>query len=210
MNKLLIAAGAILTLSTAPAMALNFDGANNVIGADIELAPAPSFDSVKLTADTIIFPATGDDFFQLSGSNYWNEGDFVSGVRVLNEGADTVEGTIFVDNNSLNCDTQDHVLTVDGQVITNFSIAGVDAQVEIGASFPAIGAGEHTFTITTTETVDSGCGSANFTFDVSVLDFDGGGDTGGPSCSSTGEMPLGAAATMGLALVLGVAVRRRN
>ena len=209
MNTLVIATAAAISLFTTTAMAINIDDANIPLGQAFSAADLRPFDAEEHSADSIIFPATGDEI-STAQTYYWNEGDSVTGVRVLSEGADGVTGAIVLDLNNLTCDTQDHVFTVDGQVITSFSITDRDSQIFIDASFPAIGPGEHTFAITTTETVDNGCGSANFALDVSVLDFDSTGDTGGPSCASAGEMPLGTAATLCLALVLGVGIRRRS
>lgn len=121
--------------------------------------------------DVFIFPATGDTRFNLSGTNFWNLGDYVEGSRTFTVSTQQMNMVLEIISNSLSCDTQDHDFKVDGVTIGSFVVNPSDTQVLASFSFTQIDPGPHVLRIETTRTVNPGCGSAGFPNDVSTVDF---------------------------------------
>jgi len=122
--------------------------------------------------DKLTFPAVGDTHFNLTGTLFWNQGDYVEGVRNLTEAADEVEMMLFISPNGLSCDTQDHALMIDGAIVGTFSVSPGETQITRRFPlFPGLAPGSHTMRVETTRTVNGGCGSAGLPDDVSMLSF---------------------------------------
>jgi hypothetical protein len=126
-----------------------------------------------LAPDTFIFPATGDTRFNLSGTNFWNQGDYIEGSRTFTVPTQSMDMVLVVSPNVLSCDTQDMDVIVDGVTIGSFVVSAGDTQVVANFTFAQIAAGVHTLRIETTRTVNPGCGSAGYPDDVSTFDFIG-------------------------------------
>jgi len=125
--------------------------------------------SLENTTGKFTFPATGDTRSILLGTSFWNQGDFVEGVRNFTELTDEIEMMLTISPNGLSCDTQDHALLIDGATVGTFSVGSGETQVIQRFLFPAVTPGPHTIRIETTRTVTGGCGSAGFPDDVSML-----------------------------------------
>jgi hypothetical protein len=121
--------------------------------------------------EMFVFPATGDTRFNQSGTNFWNLGDYVEGVRTFTVSTQQMDMVLQIESNVLSCDTQDHDFMVDGVTIGSFVINQNDTQIVQTFNFAQIDPGPHTLRIETTRTVNPGCGSAGFPNDVSTVDF---------------------------------------
>jgi len=168
---------AIFTFFSAiTAFAVDVDENNVAVDSDIQAVSAQPEDIIpnEVEGDAafiIIFPASGDTRYTQIGTNFWHMGDYVQGIRTFPQAADTVDMVLYITDNVLSCDTQDHVLMIDGDVVGEFSVAAGDTAVNASFIFSQISAGAHTIRIETTRTVISGCGSAGFLNNVSTLDF---------------------------------------
>ena len=145
-------------------------GGNGIgIGGFVNLATMDNFAAGVPTpppGETFTFPATGDP----RSTEQWMLGNFVEGTRTLVNPASTVDMILLI-TNALTCDTQDHVLKVDGLVVGSFIIAPGATAVVDTFNLPGIAAGSHTFRIENVRTVNAGCGNATFPNGVSTLTF---------------------------------------
>ncbi len=177
MKKLLISMiilFCVVTLFVPNTYSLEVDENNTPIGESVKPFEAnnnTTLDEPVINAETFLFPDIGDTRFTLSGSNFWNDGDYVEGMRLFASPSDSVEMILAIEPNVLRCDTQDHALMIDGTTIGNFSVSAGDTNVVQTFSFPAIPAGNHTIRIETVRTVSSGCGSAGFPDGASRFNF---------------------------------------
>jgi hypothetical protein len=98
----------------------------------------------------------------MSGTNYWNAGDYVDGSRTTAL-ASTVKAVIHVvlmNNTLLACGTQAMEMLINGTVVGNFSIHMGLSTVDATFTYPAITGPTYDLRYQTTATVTSGCGSA--------------------------------------------------
>lgn len=147
---------------------------NNVRLDQADLYPGVGSDATPREVrvpEVFVFPATGDTRFNQSGTNFWNQGDFVEGSRTFTVSTVEMSMVLQISPNVLTCDTQDHAFMVDGVTIGTFSVTAGATQVTATFNFAQVDPGPHTLRIETTRTVNGGCGSAGFPDDVSTVDF---------------------------------------
>ncbi len=192
MKKLLISMiilFCVVTLFVPNTYSREVDENNTPIGESVKPFEAnknnTTLDEPVINAETFLFPDIGDTRFTLSGSNFWNDGDFVEGMRLLASPSYSIEMILEI-TGALTCDTQDHAIMIDGTTIGNFSIGMGDTQVVQSFSFPVIAAGYHTIRIETVRTVNPTCGSAGFPDGVSTLNFGSSACTNNVALSYTG------------------------
>ena len=108
-----------------------------------------------------------------SGTNFWNDGDFVEGVRTAGSpvAARTVSIVVPLEENLLTCDTQDMAVFVNGTEVGTFFIEAEDTEVVAEFDVSLRAATEFTFRYETTRTVGSGCGSAGILNDIGTIEL---------------------------------------
>jgi hypothetical protein len=113
------------------------------------------------TASNVLqFPLSSDTTHILSGTNYWNAGDYVDGSRVAGLTSSVSCVIHIVLTGSLTaCGTQSMEMLINGTVVGTFAIVMGQTTVDTMFNYAAIAGPTYDLRYQTTATVASGCGS---------------------------------------------------
>ncbi|MTW22678.1 InlB B-repeat-containing protein [Allochromatium palmeri] len=117
---------------------------------------------------TIVFPATGDTRVIAVGTRPWNAGDYIEGVRTFDRGSANIDVILELGDNRLTCDTQDHFVKIDGEILNFLSIYPGDTVLSFSIPYAFFAAGDHVLRLQTVRTVSDGCGSVEIPDDLST------------------------------------------